>query len=323
MYQVLQPSRSVWVPLRQHNHHLRIWGEPQPGQALLWMLHGWMDLSASFQFLVDALGSGRCVVAPDWRGFGLTRPLLGGSTPGEPAPVGAADHHVFADYLGDLDMLIAHVQSDWQHTGPVDLLGHSMGGNLAMLYAGVRPEVVRRLINVEGFGLPPTRAAQAPGRYRRWLDELREHHMGPRALAPYPNAEAVAKRLVKNNPRLAPERAAWLATHWALEGADGLWRIRGDAAHKLSSAQLYRADEIQAVHEQISAPVLVVEAEDDSLAQWWRGAYTREQHRERLAHLSAHGVRIQTETLPDCGHMLHHDQPEALAHRVAAFLAHG
>ena len=37
---------------------------------------------------------------------------------------------------------------------PVNLLGHSMGGNIASLYAGVRPDRVATLINVEGFGLP-------------------------------------------------------------------------------------------------------------------------------------------------------------------------
>ncbi len=63
-----------------------------------------------------------------------------------------ADHYVFADYLADLDMLLDH----YAPGQAVDLVGHSMGGNVAMMYAGVRPERIRRLVNLEGFGMPAT-----------------------------------------------------------------------------------------------------------------------------------------------------------------------
>ena len=77
-------------------------------------------------------------------------------------------------------------------TQPVDLLGHSMGGNVAMIYAGVRPQRVRRLVNLEGFGLPETDPRQAPARYAAWLDELKT---APR-LHPYTSLEKVAARRV-------------------------------------------------------------------------------------------------------------------------------
>ena len=76
MYQVKRPSRSLFVPVRDHQYHVRCWGEPSPGQAPLVLVHGWMDVAASFQFAVDALSDdfmqGRFVIAPDWRGYGLT-----------------------------------------------------------------------------------------------------------------------------------------------------------------------------------------------------------------------------------------------------------
>ena len=104
------------------------------------LLHGWMDVSASFQFVVDALARNWRVFAPDWRGYGLTDRTQ-------------ADCYWFPDYLGDLDTLIDSLAERGELTDAVDLLGHSMGGNVAMFYAGIRPQRVRRLINLEGFGL--------------------------------------------------------------------------------------------------------------------------------------------------------------------------
>jgi pimeloyl-ACP methyl ester carboxylesterase len=145
MYQALKASRSTFVPIRHLPYHVRQWGEPVAGQAPLVLVHGWMDVSASWQFMVDALKTDRWIIAPDWRGFGLTRS-------GDPAP----DSYWFPDYLADLDALLDHFAGEQ----PVDLVGHSMGGNVAMMFAGGRPQRIRRLVNLEGFGLPATRPAQ-------------------------------------------------------------------------------------------------------------------------------------------------------------------
>ena len=139
MYQALKPWLSDFVPIRTLNNHVLQWGEPVPGQPPLVMMHGWMDVEASFQFVVDALQQERHVIAADWRGYGLTESSK-------------TDNYWFADYLADLDFLLDHYSPDH----PVDLLGHSMGGNVVMLYAGVRPGRIRRLINLEGFGMPST-----------------------------------------------------------------------------------------------------------------------------------------------------------------------
>ncbi|RYF62587.1 MAG: alpha/beta fold hydrolase, partial [Comamonadaceae bacterium] len=174
-----RPARSEFVPVRTLDYHVRLWGQPSPDRAPLVLLHGWMDVSASWQFVVDAMAQERFVIAPDWRGFGLT--------PG--APGGAAtDNYWMPDYLADLDWLLDHYAGD----RPVDLVGHSMGGNVAMHYGGVRPARVQRLINLEGFGMPAFRPDEAPGRYVRWIDELKRLHRGDMALSGYPNPEGVA-----------------------------------------------------------------------------------------------------------------------------------
>ena len=262
-----------------------------------------MDVAASYQFMVDALNeafaAGRTIIAPDWRGFGLTN--------------GAADNYWIPDYLADLDFLLDHYVKDQK----IDLVGHSMGGNVAMIYSGVRPERIRRLVNLEGFGMAPTKPAQAPGRYAKWIDQLKSLHKGEMDLKPYDGLEGVANRLMKTNPRLSENKANWLASHWAAPNAEGKWQILGEPGHKVINANIYQVPETLAVYQHITAPVLAVEASDDSLEKWNQGSYTLADYHDRLKMVAdARVARIE-----DAGHMLHHDQPDALAALIEGFLS--
>jgi len=300
MYQALRPSRSEFVPIRNLTYHVRVWGDAMPGKVPLVMVHGWMDVAASYQFVVDAFSQDHYIIAPDWRGYGQTK-----------AP--HTDNYWFPDYLADLDFLLDH----YAPGQAVNLVGHSMGGNVAMLYGGVRPERVRRLVNLEGFGMPGTKPAQAPGRCATWMDELKQLHAGAMDLKAYDSADGVARRLMKTNPRLGSDKAAWLARHWAAENPDGSWSIQGDAAHKVTNAQLYRVEEVLAIYQRLTMPVLAVEAADDSLGQWWKGQYTLADYHERLKAVP----RVEIARIDDAGHMLHHDQPAVLAALIERFIA--
>jgi pimeloyl-ACP methyl ester carboxylesterase len=299
MYQVQRAARSSFVPLRHLQHHVREWGTPRPGQLPLFMVHGWMDVSASFQFVIDALTTDRHIIAPDWRGYGLTEP-------------GEVDNFWFPDYLADLDALIDHFQPE----GEIDLLGHSMGGNVVMQYAGIRPTRIRRLINLEGFGLAATKPEQAPARYAQWMDEMKALRQGEKALRSYPSAAAVAERLMKTNPRLSTDKAHWLAQHWARPNAQGEWDILGHPAHKVINAHLFHVEEILALYQRITAPVLNVEASENSLDVWWKGRFTLEEYHQRIRSVK----NLHTVTIADAGHMMHHDQPAVLAQHIEAFL---
>jgi pimeloyl-ACP methyl ester carboxylesterase len=290
----LRPAESHYVEIRGLRYHLRHWRGAAARRVVL--LHGWMDVSASFQFLVDAMAPEWDVYAPDWRGYGLT-------------DWGKSDCYWFPDYLADLDALLEHIQPD----APVNLVGHSLGGNVAAIYAGVRPERVARLVNLEGFGLPPTRPEQAPKRYARWLAELRDR---PRLKA-YTSFAGLADRLQKNNPRLTRARAEYLARHWGRETGDGQVALRSDPAHKVVNPLLYRYDEVCAVWRQVSAPTLWVDTtETDNLS---RLKLTPEQHAERRAVFRD----LRYVTVPEAGHMLHHDQPERVARLIENFLGNG
>jgi len=300
MYQAKRHFRSEYVPIRNLQYHVQIWGEPAPGKTPLVMVHGWMDVAASYQFVVDAFSQDHYVIAPDWRGYGKT-------------PSGGADNFWFPDYLADLDFLLDH----YAPATPVNLVGHSMGGNIVMLYAGVRPERIRRLVNLEGFGMPATKPSQAPGRYAKWMDELKSLHKGEMALRSYDMVSGVAQRLRKTNPRLTEDKAEWLARHWAAEGIDGSWSILGDPAHKITNANLYMVDEVLELYQRISMPLLAVEASDNSLDMWWNGKYTLPEYHERLKSVP----QVEIARIEDAGHMMHHDQPAALAALIERFIA--
>jgi len=313
MYQPLRASRSEFVPIRRLRYHVRLWGEPGPGKVPLVLVHGWMDVGASWQFMVDAFTRDHYVIAPDWRGYGLTGNDDGGAArTGSGVYEPAADNYWFPDYLADLDLLLDH----YAGAQPVDLVGHSMGGNIAMLYTGARPQRIRRLVNLEGFGMPATRPSQAPGRYAKWMDELKALHRGELALKSYDSAAAVAARLRKTNRRLTQDKSDWLARHWAREGADGRWHILGDAAHKITNAQLFRVDEVLELYGRIACPTLWVEASDDSLGQWWQGKFTLAEFHDRLKAVA----QLRKAVVPDAGHMLHHDQPALLGRLIEEFI---
>ena len=287
----MRHSESLFFELRGLRYHVRHWQGRADRKVVL--LHGWMDVSVSFQFLVDALSADWDVYAPDWRGYGLT-------------DWSGSDNYWFPDYIADLDALLGRIQP----AAAVNLVGHSLGGNVAGLYAGIRPERVARFVNLEGFGMPTTQPGQAPKRYARWMDELKET---PR-WKPYANYAELADRLQKNNPRLRRERAEFLARHWGKDADAGGVVLRSDPAHKLINATLYRLDEARACWERVSAPVLWVDAAESETRT--RMKLTDAEMAERR-----HAFKtLNYETMKDAGHMLHHDQPEALARLIESFL---
>jgi pimeloyl-ACP methyl ester carboxylesterase len=287
----MKASASLYCEVRGLRYHVRRW-PGGPGRRVV-LLHGWMDVSASFQFLVDALPSHWEVFAPDWRGYGLS-------------DWGKSDCYWFPDYLADLDALLEHISPQ----APVDLVGHSLGGNVACLYAGVRPARIRRLVNLEGFGMPATQPEQAPGRYARWLDELGERN----GFRPYADFAALAERMRQNNPRLTSERAEFLARHWGREMPDGQVQLRGDPAHKVVYPLLYRYEEARACWREVTAPVLWVDAAESKALE--RVGLDAAQYAERRAAFR----NLRYVTVSNAGHMLHHDQPERVARLLEEFL---
>jgi pimeloyl-ACP methyl ester carboxylesterase len=286
----MKTSKSLRIDVRGLRYHVRSWGNPDAPK--LFMLHGWMDVSASFQFTVDALEGEWNVLAPDWRGFGLTDRAKAG--------------YWFPDYVADLDHLLAALSPDQA----VSIVGHSMGGNIAGLYAGVRPQRVAHLLLAEGFGLPPTVPAQAPKRLLKWLDQIAR----PPSLRPYNSLEEVAQRLLANTPGLGEERAAFLAPHWARETQPGRFELRADPNHKMVNPVLYRHQEAIEIWKQIEAPVLWIHSGSDWVRQFLK------ENDQLLDEYRASYARLTECRIDGASHMMHHDQPEKFARAITDFL---
>jgi len=286
----MKPSQSHYHDIRGLRYHVRTWGDWH--RPPLFLLHGWMDVSASFQFLVDCFRDERYVIAPDWRGFGLTE--------------WSRDGYWFPDYYADLDALI-----DLFAPGTaVNLVGHSMGGVVACTYAGIRPERVAKVVSLEGFGLARAGPELAPRRYRKWLEQLRE----PPEFRSYRSFAEVAERLKRNNPRLSDAMAAFLARHWAKEIAPEQIRLTSDPRHKRVNPTLFRIDEILACWREVRAPVLWIFGKES------KGTGYLKDTPEELAERKRAFRNLQEAHFDQCGHMMHHDQPQRLAQRIESFL---
>jgi pimeloyl-ACP methyl ester carboxylesterase len=293
MLQPYIPRRApeaLELQVRGLRHHVTRWAGSDPEPVFL--LHGWMDTGDTFQFLVDAFPDRYSCIAPDWRGFGRSE--------------WPTDGYWFPDYYADLEALLDH----YAPGQPVTLIGHSMGGNIATLYAGIRPERVSRVVCIEGFGLARTQAGQAPGRYREWLDQVRE----PPQFARFPSVAAFAHLLAKRNPRLTPERAAFIATAWTEQRPDGSVQVRSDPAHKRVNPVLYRREEAEACWREVVAPVLYVVAEQSDFLPRL-GEDGKPEHMARLIR------RLEPCVIPEASHMVHHERPELLAQQIEGFLA--
>ena len=185
-----------------------------------------------------------------------------------------------------------------------------MGGNVAMLYAGVRPERIRKLVNLEGFGMPATRASQAPGRFAKWMDELKSLHRGEMALKPYNDVDGVARRLMRTNPRLTQDKADWLARHWA--APDAAWPVehpgrRGPQDHQRPALPGRRSAGDLPLHQRAHAG-------RRGLGRFPGQMVAGQIHPGASTTSACKSVpQLRTAVVQDAGHMLHHDQPEQLA----------
>lgn len=284
----MKESRSQFLEIQGLRYHLRRWGSEEA--PVLLILHGWMDVSNSFQFVVDALKEEWQVIAPDLRGFGLT--------------AWSDSHYWFADYYADLEAILDKVVGET----PINLVGHSMGSQVASMYAGIRPERINRLVILDGLNVPDMAPGSAPKKLRKWLDQIKEdqRHKG------YDDFEALAERVRKHHDRLTPERSLHVAKGWGQLNDAGRVELVGDPKHRIHGPSLYRLAEAEAVWKEVTAPTLCIDGE---LSGMYKMLGKEEVSRRREIFQDA-----RTVVIPDCGHMVHFDKPEEVAAEMEAFL---
>jgi len=288
-YQPRRLSRSHTLQLRGMNHHIREWGPPD-GRPVV-MVHGGLDSSITFQFVVDLLPDDWHIIAPDLRGHGDTDP--------------AAQAYWFQDYLADLEGVLDALLPD----DAVEIVGHSLGGNISCVYAGLRPARIAKLISLDGFGVRNRSPDEAPDHWRGWLDSWKK--MGHEKY--YASLDDITARLVHSNPKLGEDKAAFLAPHVSkyVPGKGHTWRF--DHGHRRWFASLHYIDEWAACWRQITAPILWVQSGDVFPPIIKEGERNFEWRAAQIKHMQ----RAQVE---GTGHNLHHEQPEAVARIITQFL---
>jgi pimeloyl-ACP methyl ester carboxylesterase len=272
--------------------HLTRWGpEPTALRPPVFFLHGWLDAGETFQFVVDAFRNDWPVIAPDWRGFGRSEwPQEG---------------YGFPDYLGDFDALMDQISP----LSPARIVGHSMGGNIANLYAGLRPERVRCVINLEGLGLPRTSPQDAPKRMRKWLNQIKS----PTLEKSYSSFEQLASVIQFRYPRFSPAAAEFVARVWGVADRDERVRLAADPRHHWVNPILYKREDAEATWREIRAPLLMVLGEESDYL-------TRLGADGTIEALRTANPGAEIASIAGAGHMLHIERPEAVAPVIETFL---
>jgi pimeloyl-ACP methyl ester carboxylesterase len=286
------PRRAARVEhrvLRGLRHRLLWWGEAT--EAPIVLLHGWGDSAETWQFLVDCLPEGWSCVAPDWRGFGGTE------WPGQ--------GYWFPDYFADLDALLDQLLP----ASRARVIAHSMGGNVATMYAGIRPQRLEWIVNLEGIGLSPTKPEMAPERYAEWLDGIRS----PPRERTYPALDALVDFLLARNPHMPRERAEFLARAWCTRDETGHFKLGFDPRHRNVNPVLFQRAEAEACWRRCVAPVLLVLGEHSEIRA--------RVHPEHLTNEYFHSMfrDIHIEHLDGVGHMMHIEDPQSIARLAVEF----
>ncbi|MFT6101349.1 MAG: pimeloyl-ACP methyl ester carboxylesterase [Arenicella sp.] len=276
--------------IRGLNHHIQEWGDSS--KPLLILLHGWMDCGATYQFVSEYLVEDYFLVAPDWRGFGQTD---------------HAQSYWFPDYFADLEKLLDH----YSPNQPANLVGHSMGGNIALMYAGIQPHRVNKVLSLEALGMAPTDVSQATHQYRRWLREITSDE----AAKVYQDFDALCLSVRQGNPTLTSETVVALATMWGQPfGEQGAYRLKHDHAHRYANPVRYHFDDVLEVWSEITAKVGLVMARDSSFFQRLAKFGRIDEAKTVLKIADSDYFEIKR-----CGHMLHIEKPQATADSILAF----
>ena len=264
------------------------WGD-KAGRPLI-LLHGKRDHARSWDALARGLVEGdagrRRVLAADLRGHGDSQWAVG-------------SHYVFVDYIADLVALIDEVG------GRASMVGHSGGGLIATLAAGLYPERFERVAAIEGTGAHLQRLPRAePDALRAWIDHTRGlEGRAPRRL---PSVAAAAERMRAGNPRLSEALALDLATY-AVRESDGGYEWKFDPWVDSRDPVELRPDEAPPVWARVRAPVLLLMGEDAAA----RGIQSPDD-----ARLFERGRAL---VVPDAGHWVHHDQPALVLRELLRF----
>ncbi|MGD8832933.1 MAG: alpha/beta hydrolase [Pseudomonadales bacterium] len=283
-----KPTSHSYFSQRLRLHYLD-WGNEDAPNMLL--VHGSHDHCHTWDWFAEQFADDYHIVAPDLRGHGDSEWVRGSSY-----------HPV--DYVYDLAQLVRQ-----RELAPAVVVGHSMGGTLAALYAGLYPADVDRLVLLEGVGLWPGmfEATSAADRIRGWVDNTRA--LAGRHAKRYPTLEDAYARMRSANAHLSEEQARHLTIHGSNQNEDGTFSWKYDNYTHAFPAYRIPSDDTIAIWREIDSPTLIINARE--------GFPHRTGQNGTLEHFR-HG---RLEDIADAGHWVHHDQLEEVVLATRRFLA--
>ncbi len=287
VYQPRRPPRTGHLDGYRGRLGITRWGPDSDDPIVL--LHGWMDGGAALQLLVDCLPESWPLVAIDWAGYGGSdrRPS-----------------YLIPEYLADLQCALDRLVPQ----KPARLVGHSLGGMIAALWAGLRPERTRWLVNLEGLGMTPVTPEDVPPRVIDWLDSLQQTAPPSRGFA---SIEQLAAAVLKRNPRLPPAHARFLAQVWTRPAADGI-ELLADERHYRRQPFRYGSADIEACWRLIKAPSLLLWGRESDYVQRLGGEQVVARWHELVPHSRIAVVEA-------AAHMLQYEQPAQVARHIIDF----
>lgn len=285
------PTSHTYFSQRLRLHYVD-WGNE--GADPLLLIHGGRDHCRNWDWVAQALRDRYHVIAPDLRGHGDSQWMVGGT-------------YDLTDFVYDIAQLIHQ-----KKLNPVTIIAHSMGGAVALRYAGLYPETVKKLVAIEGLGPSPKMIAermQKPIHERtlKWIDEMRE--LASRLPRRYESVEDAFSRMQGENPHLSPEQARHLTVHGVNQNEDGTYSWKFDNYVRAFSPNGFNPEEMQAIWARITCPTLLIRGTES-----WASDPLKDGR-------ASHFQNARVENIEGAGHWVHHDQLPVFLDLVQDFLS--
>ena len=272
------PTSHIYFSRRLRLHYVDWGNEDAP---TLMMVHGGRDHCRNWDWVADELRHDYHIIAPDLRGHGDSQWMLGGS-------------YTIIDYVYDIAQLLHQTRAT-----PSVIMGHSLGGSISLLYSGIYPENVTKLISIEGMGPPPGMfdmyGKTGPhARLEAWVGNLRQ--LSGRMPKRYSSLEDAFQRMQTENPHLSEDQARHLTIHGSNQNEDGSYSWKFDNYVRAFAPIGLSPEETWKIYARIDCPTLLIHGTES-----WASNPQDDGRSKAFNNSSVAGIE-------GAGHWVHHDQ---------------
>lgn len=284
------PTSHIYFSQRLRLHYVD-WGNQDAPPMLL--VHGGRDHCRNWDWVADHLRHDYHIIAPDLRGHGDSQWMVGGA-------------YSYIDYVYDIAQLLKQTK-----TTPVTIIGHSMGGSISLLYSGLYPETVSKVVSIEGMNppasiLPPQDVIPPEQKLLDWMDTLRD--LAGRIPRRYATLEEALQRMQTENPHLSAEQARHLTIHGSNQNEDGTFSWKFDNYIRAYTPVGLTTEDTHLLYGRISCPTALIYGTES-----WAGNPEEDGRAKNFKNVRVHKIE-------EAGHWCHHDQLDTFLEIIENFL---